>query len=242
MGGASGYLAVLVLALYINSDEVVKLYTKPAVLWLICPLLLFWISRMWLLAHRGQIDEDPIVAAGARSRQLRRRRTGAPRARTRRSEVTPITIRPGRSWGRYPTARHSRVLPVAGGMSRPRSAMCRSRPAVGLRPQLRRQRPQRGRRPARRRPGWTGSSRSTNPTGCCAARPASHWRRSSSWWCRAAGSCRWCRAPGGSRSAAPSRTTSTARTTTAPGPSGPRDPARAGALRRERGCVCSRGA
>lgn len=63
MGGASGYLSVLVLALYINSQEVVALYRKPLLLWLICPLLLFWISRMWLLAHRGRIDQDPIVAA-----------------------------------------------------------------------------------------------------------------------------------------------------------------------------------
>ena len=63
MGAASGYLAVLVLALYLNSDEVVRLYRKPAVLFLVCPLLLFWTSRMWLLAHRGQIHEDPIVAS-----------------------------------------------------------------------------------------------------------------------------------------------------------------------------------
>jgi 4-hydroxybenzoate polyprenyltransferase len=63
MGAASGYLAVLVLALYLNSDDVVRLYRKPAVLFLVCPLLLFWTSRMWLLAHRGQIHEDPIVAA-----------------------------------------------------------------------------------------------------------------------------------------------------------------------------------
>jgi 4-hydroxybenzoate polyprenyltransferase len=62
MGGASGYLAVLVLALYINSEQVMALYRRPLVLWLICPLLLFWISRMWLLAHRGRIDQDPIVA------------------------------------------------------------------------------------------------------------------------------------------------------------------------------------
>jgi hypothetical protein len=62
MGGASGYLAVLVLALYINSEEVMALYHKPLLLWLICPLLLFWISRMWFLAHRGRIDQDPIVA------------------------------------------------------------------------------------------------------------------------------------------------------------------------------------
>jgi 4-hydroxybenzoate polyprenyltransferase len=63
MGGASGYLSVLVLALYINSAEVMALYRNPLLLWLICPLLLFWISRMWLLAHRGRIDQDPIVAA-----------------------------------------------------------------------------------------------------------------------------------------------------------------------------------
>jgi 4-hydroxybenzoate polyprenyltransferase len=63
MGGSSGYISVLVLALYINSDQVVALYHRPLVLWMVCPLLLFWISRMWLLAHRGRIDQDPIVAA-----------------------------------------------------------------------------------------------------------------------------------------------------------------------------------
>ncbi len=62
MGGASGYLSVLVLALYINSEQVVSLYETPLLLWLICPLLLFWTSRMWLLAHRGRIHDDPIVA------------------------------------------------------------------------------------------------------------------------------------------------------------------------------------
>jgi 4-hydroxybenzoate polyprenyltransferase len=62
MGGASGYLSVLVLALYINSDQVIQLYHRPLTLWLVCPLLLFWIGRMWLMAYRGQIHEDPIVA------------------------------------------------------------------------------------------------------------------------------------------------------------------------------------
>lgn len=61
MGGASGYLSVLVLALYISSDEVTALYDRPMILWMICPLLLFWISRMWFLTHRGKIDEDPIL-------------------------------------------------------------------------------------------------------------------------------------------------------------------------------------
>jgi 4-hydroxybenzoate polyprenyltransferase len=62
MGGASGYLSVLVLALYINSEQVLALYREPLVLWLICPLLLYWTSRMWLLAYRGRIHDDPIVA------------------------------------------------------------------------------------------------------------------------------------------------------------------------------------
>ena len=62
MGGASGYLSVLVLALYINSEQVVELYRRPLLLWLVCPLLLFWTSRIWLLAHRGRIHDDPIVS------------------------------------------------------------------------------------------------------------------------------------------------------------------------------------
>jgi 4-hydroxybenzoate polyprenyltransferase len=62
LGSASGYLSVLVLALYINSEQVVALYSRPLLLWLICPLLLYWVGRMWLLAFRDQIHEDPIVA------------------------------------------------------------------------------------------------------------------------------------------------------------------------------------
>jgi len=63
MGVISGYMSVLVLALYINSQEVTTLYTNPQLLWLICPLLLYWISRTWLLAHRGTPDDDPLIAA-----------------------------------------------------------------------------------------------------------------------------------------------------------------------------------
>jgi 4-hydroxybenzoate polyprenyltransferase len=62
MGSSSGYLSVLVLALYINSEQVMVLYRTPLLLWLVCPLLLLWIGRMWLMAYRGQIHEDPIVA------------------------------------------------------------------------------------------------------------------------------------------------------------------------------------
>ena len=63
MGSAAGYLSVLVFALYINSPESLELYSRPWVLWLICPLLLFWISRAWMVAHRGGMHDDPVVFA-----------------------------------------------------------------------------------------------------------------------------------------------------------------------------------
>lgn len=62
-GISSGYLAVLVMALYINSDAVRALYAYPNYLWLICPLLMYWISRIWLLTNRGRLHDDPIVFA-----------------------------------------------------------------------------------------------------------------------------------------------------------------------------------
>lgn len=62
-GSASAYTAVLVLALYINSEAVRDLYTYPEIIWLLCPLLLYIIARIWLLARRGELDEDPVVFA-----------------------------------------------------------------------------------------------------------------------------------------------------------------------------------
>jgi 4-hydroxybenzoate polyprenyltransferase len=56
-------MAVLVLAFYINSREVTQLYAHPNVLWLVCPLFLYWVARIWLLAGRGQVHDDPIVFA-----------------------------------------------------------------------------------------------------------------------------------------------------------------------------------
>lgn len=63
LGAASGYLSVLVLALYVSSDKVRLLYQRPVLLLLICPLLLYWISRVWLVAHRGGMNDDPVVFA-----------------------------------------------------------------------------------------------------------------------------------------------------------------------------------
>jgi 4-hydroxybenzoate polyprenyltransferase len=63
LGTASGYITVVVLALYVSSQDVTQLYAHPGYLWVACPLLLFWVSRVWLLAHRGEVDTDPIVFA-----------------------------------------------------------------------------------------------------------------------------------------------------------------------------------
>jgi 4-hydroxybenzoate polyprenyltransferase len=63
LGIAAGFTSVLVLALYVTGPDVMKLYSHPSVLLLIGPLLMYWLSRVWLLAHRGLLHEDPIVFA-----------------------------------------------------------------------------------------------------------------------------------------------------------------------------------
>lgn len=63
MGLASGYVSVLVLALYVNHPDVGRLYPRPEWLWGLCVLVLYWVSRAWLLAWRGEIHDDPVVFA-----------------------------------------------------------------------------------------------------------------------------------------------------------------------------------
>lgn len=63
MGIVSGYVSVLVLALYLNSASVVHLYAKPEIVMGAVPVMLFWISWMWLQAHRGKMHDDPLVFA-----------------------------------------------------------------------------------------------------------------------------------------------------------------------------------
>jgi 4-hydroxybenzoate polyprenyltransferase len=63
MGPTSGLLSILVLALYINSDLVTKAYGNPKYLWLLCPLLTYWILRIWMITLRGELHHDPIVFA-----------------------------------------------------------------------------------------------------------------------------------------------------------------------------------
>lgn len=63
IGGSSGLLSILVLALYINSEAVKRLYEHPDFLWALCLCLLYWVTRIWLLASRGKVHEDPVVFA-----------------------------------------------------------------------------------------------------------------------------------------------------------------------------------
>ena len=63
LGASSGYMTVLVMALYVNDSRITQLYHRPEWIWLACPILLIWISRVWMLAHRGQMNEDPVIFA-----------------------------------------------------------------------------------------------------------------------------------------------------------------------------------
>lgn len=63
LGIVAGFSAVLVMALYINGETVVRLYRHPEVMWLTVPILLYWISRMWVKAHRGDMHDDPVLYA-----------------------------------------------------------------------------------------------------------------------------------------------------------------------------------
>ena len=63
LSAASGMNAVTVFALYISSDNVHRLYRHPKALWLVCPILLYWIGRVIVLAERRLIDDDPILFA-----------------------------------------------------------------------------------------------------------------------------------------------------------------------------------
>ena len=63
MATASGYVAVLIFALYINSPAVAALYRAPQLMWVIPMILLYWISRIMILTHRGEMHDDPVLFA-----------------------------------------------------------------------------------------------------------------------------------------------------------------------------------
>ncbi len=63
LGTASGYLSILVLALYLNSPDIAKMYAQPKIAWGLVPIMLYWISRIWMETHRGNMHDDPLVYA-----------------------------------------------------------------------------------------------------------------------------------------------------------------------------------
>lgn len=63
LGVSAGYLSVLVLALYIQDARTIQMYRTHELIWLACPILLFWIGRVWMIAHRGHMHDDPVLFA-----------------------------------------------------------------------------------------------------------------------------------------------------------------------------------
>ncbi len=62
-GTSSAYASIVIFALYINGHDVAALYHHPGRMWLITPFMILWVSRVWLLASRGELHEDPVVFA-----------------------------------------------------------------------------------------------------------------------------------------------------------------------------------
>jgi uncharacterized metal-binding protein len=59
----AGYVSVLVMSFYVNSPAVADLYAYPEALWGVCAVLLYWITRTVMVAHRGHMHDDPVVYA-----------------------------------------------------------------------------------------------------------------------------------------------------------------------------------
>jgi 4-hydroxybenzoate polyprenyltransferase/phosphoserine phosphatase len=63
LGVSAGIGAVIILALYVHSPQSQQLYADPWMLWLLCPLLLYWVARIWFVTYRGEMHDDPIIFA-----------------------------------------------------------------------------------------------------------------------------------------------------------------------------------
>jgi len=63
LGPLSGYLSVLVICLYVQDHAATTLYRHPGLLWCLCPILLYWVTRLWFFAQRGELDSDPVLFA-----------------------------------------------------------------------------------------------------------------------------------------------------------------------------------
>lgn len=63
IGPALGVMSVLVLSLYVQAPAVEEAYNRPGILWLLLPLMTYWVARIWFLAERGRVDDDPVAFA-----------------------------------------------------------------------------------------------------------------------------------------------------------------------------------
>jgi 4-hydroxybenzoate polyprenyltransferase len=70
LGTGAAYAAVVIMTMYISNSETSQLYSHPIRLWLVIPLLLLWLSQVWMLASRGEMHDDPVVYAITDKRSL----------------------------------------------------------------------------------------------------------------------------------------------------------------------------
>jgi len=61
IGISLGYMSVFIMGLYINSPVVTEYYDNPKFIWFLLPLLTYWLGRLWILANRGEVNEDPLI-------------------------------------------------------------------------------------------------------------------------------------------------------------------------------------
>lgn len=61
LGISSALTSVVIVALYVNSQKVQELYSRPELIWLVCPVVLYVLARIWVLARRGHVADDPVV-------------------------------------------------------------------------------------------------------------------------------------------------------------------------------------
>jgi 4-hydroxybenzoate polyprenyltransferase len=63
LGLVCGMIAVALFVVFVGSVDARLIYAHPERLWFLVPVAIYWVARLWLLAYRGRVDEDPVVFA-----------------------------------------------------------------------------------------------------------------------------------------------------------------------------------
>ena len=61
LGVGSSLMSAVVLALYLSSTQAGLIYGEPSDLWMLMAVHLFWITRIWTAARRGDVSADPVI-------------------------------------------------------------------------------------------------------------------------------------------------------------------------------------